>query len=344
MTLYKLENNQLNNINEIQFSNIKILEKDLQNLIMKQPNILGEELLIISEEYSDWEESQKRVDLLAIDQDGNLVVIELKRDNGFHMDLQAIRYAAMLSQLTYDKAISTYKRFLQKYNPSEADQAEILINRFISGLNEDNGEFAKDIRIILVSNYFSKEITSSALWLRSKGVDMKCIKLTPYLDQETQAIYIDSDVIIPLREVDEYLIAIQDKKENQKQFRTSMSYQKDQTKYDFKGTIYGKGQLVLNVIRDFVNEHPEISFEQLKTAFPDSLQGSHGVIIDFDQAEDVNDLDKKHKRYFNKDDQIISLNNHQQILVCNQWGIGNINQFIEQVQKLYNNSNIIQRI
>ena len=52
--------------------------------------------LVISEEFSDWEDSKKRIDLLGIDSDANLVIIELKRtEDGSYMDLQAIRYAAI---------------------------------------------------------------------------------------------------------------------------------------------------------------------------------------------------------------------------------------------------------
>ena len=36
--------------------------------------------LVIADEFSDWEDSRRRIDLLAIDRNANLVVIELKRD------------------------------------------------------------------------------------------------------------------------------------------------------------------------------------------------------------------------------------------------------------------------
>jgi hypothetical protein len=48
---------------------------------------------------SDWEDSSRSIDLLCIDKQANLVVIELKRtEDGGHMELQAIRYAAMVSK------------------------------------------------------------------------------------------------------------------------------------------------------------------------------------------------------------------------------------------------------
>ncbi|KAF0786760.1 hypothetical protein L246_08965, partial [Salmonella enterica subsp. enterica serovar Worthington str. BCH-5715] len=57
-------------------------------------------------------------------------------------------------------------------------------------------DFGKDIRIVLASADFSKELTTplslshiavvvnsllkSAIWLRDKGVDIRCVRLTPY--------------------------------------------------------------------------------------------------------------------------------------------------------------------
>jgi hypothetical protein len=45
-----------------------------------------------AEEYGLFEDSRRRMDLLALDHTGTLVVIELKRtDDGGHMELQALR-------------------------------------------------------------------------------------------------------------------------------------------------------------------------------------------------------------------------------------------------------------
>ncbi|HHQ4314606.1 TPA: hypothetical protein ACSP7Z_005346, partial [Serratia fonticola] len=75
---------------------------DLQEAIKKNIEILSPDCLVISEEFSDWEDSRRRIDLLAIDKQANLVVIELKRDEvGAHMELQALRYAAMISTMSF---------------------------------------------------------------------------------------------------------------------------------------------------------------------------------------------------------------------------------------------------
>jgi RecB family endonuclease NucS len=53
-------------------------ENMIQNWIERQPDLLGLELLIIGREVVA--PDRGRVDLLGIDQDGNLAILELKRD------------------------------------------------------------------------------------------------------------------------------------------------------------------------------------------------------------------------------------------------------------------------
>ncbi len=61
------------------------------------------------------EDSRRRIDLLGLDKEANLVIIELKRtEDGGHMELQAIRYAAMVSTLTFEKIVEIYGDYLEK--------------------------------------------------------------------------------------------------------------------------------------------------------------------------------------------------------------------------------------
>ena len=83
--------------------------QDLQRLLRSQIEIVSPDTLIISEEFSQWEDSNRRIDLLGIDKNANLVVIELKRtEDGGHMELQSIRYAAMISAMTFERAVEVY--------------------------------------------------------------------------------------------------------------------------------------------------------------------------------------------------------------------------------------------
>jgi hypothetical protein len=61
---------------------------DLQRLLRDNIKALSEDLLVVAEEFGEWEDARRRIDLLAVDKAGRLVVIELKRtDDGGHMEL-----------------------------------------------------------------------------------------------------------------------------------------------------------------------------------------------------------------------------------------------------------------
>ena len=107
MPIYNLEKNKLVKVDETSFSSEGILERNhLQAAIKDQIQIIAPDCLVIAEEFSEWSGSQRRIDLLAVDKNANLVVIELKRnESGKHMDLQALRYAAMVSTLRKETQI-----------------------------------------------------------------------------------------------------------------------------------------------------------------------------------------------------------------------------------------------
>src|SRR5687768_2995593 len=108
MPIYEVTSNQLKKIEETSFREARIRERaDLQRLLRNQIEVIAPDTLIIAEEFSEWEDSNRRIDLLALDRDANLVVIEIKRtEDGGHMELQALRYSAMVSNMTFEKAVA----------------------------------------------------------------------------------------------------------------------------------------------------------------------------------------------------------------------------------------------
>ena len=45
--------------------------KDIQRLLREQISVLDERLMVIAEEFGDWLDSSRRIDLLCIDRDAN---------------------------------------------------------------------------------------------------------------------------------------------------------------------------------------------------------------------------------------------------------------------------------
>ena len=68
-----------NKIREVDFASLGLQERDIQDWVVANPGILGDDLLIIAKEFSDFDRTKERLDLLAVDPDGKLVIIELKR-------------------------------------------------------------------------------------------------------------------------------------------------------------------------------------------------------------------------------------------------------------------------
>jgi len=209
MALFKIAGDKVELIKETTFAEENIKERgDLQRMLLDNIRVISGSLMVITEEFGEWDDSKRRIDILAIDQDANLVVIELKRtQDGGHMELQAIRYAAMVSTLTFDQVVDIHDKFLT--DKGKASDARASILEFLEWKEVDEEQFANDVRIILVAADFSKEITSTVLWLNSRDLDITCMRVKPYkLGEE---IVLDVQQLIPLPEAVEFQVRVREK-------------------------------------------------------------------------------------------------------------------------------------
>jgi hypothetical protein len=153
MPIYEFANEEIRALLKTTFSQMQLQERrDLQRLLRANISVVAPDTLVIAEEFGDWDESRRRIDLLGIDRDANLVVIELKRtEDGGHMELQAIRYAAMVSTMTFDQAADVFSRYLAQIGKADTDaRAELL--EFLGWDEPDEDAFAQDVRIVLASS------------------------------------------------------------------------------------------------------------------------------------------------------------------------------------------------
>lgn len=221
MALYEITPEKFNKISETAFDLAGLRERfDLQRLLRSQIEVIAPDTLVIAEEFGDWEESKRRIDLLAIDKDANIVVIELKRtDDGGHMDLQALRYAAMVSTMNFDNAVEIYGRYLASHGQPEDARKAIL--SFLDWEEPDEDLFAQDVRILLASANFSKELTTAVMWLNKRELDIRCIRIIPYHDNGR--VLIDVQQVVPLPEARDYIIKIREKEHKERQERNERS-------------------------------------------------------------------------------------------------------------------------
>ena len=196
----------------VSFSDINIKERaDLEEWVVKHPELLGEDLLIITNEFSKFDGSNRRLDILALDTEGVVVVIELKLDaTKSFADLQAIRYAAFCSTMTMDDVLA----LLAKFENSGKENASEKVREFLDV--EELPELGNRPRIILAAGSMDdQELTSSVLWLRNFGVDISCVELAPYRIPDLYQIILVPRIIIPIPEAKEYQIRVQEKEVSQ---------------------------------------------------------------------------------------------------------------------------------
>lgn len=191
------------------FAAEQVLERaDLQRALRANISVLDEDLLVVAEEFGDFADVRRRIDLLCVDREGQLVVIELKRtEDGGHMELQALRYAAMLSTMTFDQLADTFQRYLLQVRPEKADTARATLADFLEDAGGEDTILERRVRIMLVSGGFDPQITTTVLWLNDiYGLDITCIRLVPY--RVDHRLLLDVQQVIPLPEAEALMVRL----------------------------------------------------------------------------------------------------------------------------------------
>ena len=216
--MFKVEvsENRLVRLEKRRFADLNLREQDhLQEWIAGAPDALGEELLIVQKEFAGFADTHERLDLLALDKDGQLVVIENKLDDsGRDVVWQGLKYVAYCSTLKKAEIVEIYQSYLDRW--SENQNAMENLCDFLGAediddmvLNEGNNQ-----RLMLVAADFRKEVTATVLWLIGHGIRVQCFRTSPYsLGEE---ILVDLQQIIPVPEAADYMIGMVKKESEEK--------------------------------------------------------------------------------------------------------------------------------
>lgn len=195
-------------------SSAGIKEEILRDLLVRHLDKLDKErrLMVLACEYTNWSDANRRIDVLAIDDNRNLVVVELKRTNdGGHAELQALRYAAMLSTHTFANVVQAlWQHRLKTDKEATAAQAEADLLEFLDKMDASEVTLGKIPRIILVAQGFSTEVTSTALWLMEHmPIEIACytVALYPYNDE----CLLHFDLLLPLPQQADYFVKVREK-------------------------------------------------------------------------------------------------------------------------------------
>lgn len=330
MALYQITENSLQPLSATSFQQENLWERrDLQRLLKANIEALSTDIMVIAEEFGEWEQSGRRIDLLAVDRDANLVIVELKRtDDGGHMELQAIRYAAMVANMTWEQAQNAFKKYLQENN-SDFD-AETKLCEFFGWDTPQEDDFAQNVRIILASANFSKEITTSVLWLNERELDISCVRLS--LHKLNDQLVLSADQIIPLPEAESYQIEVRQKRREERSSRKdkkdrslfSISFNGEPYEENFKKSDIGyftvmfvkDKNLLSREIFDFLRDDTSCSFKLIK------------------QVDEMTETEKRYSKYrFTKEPDLVF--EGQDYYVARNWGVNNVQKLISKMEEKF---------
>ncbi len=344
MPIYRLDSNQIIPIKRTTFAQQGMRERDdLQALLKAQIGVISPDTLVVAEEYGGWEDSRRRIDLLGIDKKANLVVIELKRtEGGGHIELQVIRYAEMVSALTFDRLVEEYEQYLRRNGLDEDATANLL--EFLGWEEPDEEQFGQEVRTVLASADFSKELTTSVMWLNELGLDIRCVRMDTYTHNgET---LLDVQRVIPVPEVSDYQARIREKKQKEQKSR---GHTRDYTKYDVdiagkKFPVQHKRWMMFHIVSGVLENGgtPEQVMKAVhwRKIF-EVLEGELGVgqVYRTLMEKDTGGKLPRAKRFFCDDGEFFPTRGKTYVLT-NQWGGNDVLEAAGSLQKTFPELNI----
>lgn len=210
--------NRIEKIESTTFKQLGFKEREnLQEWIANNPSCLNEDLLIIQKEFDGFNDTNERLDLLALDKQGNLVIIENKLDDtGRDVTWQVLKYASYCATLNATQIVTIFGQYLSKIG-SQQSAEEVLEDFFETEDFRKNLNIGNSQRIMLVAGEFRKEVTSTVLWLLNYGLRVQCYKATPYKLQEQ--LFLNMEQIIPIKEAEGFVISMANKSREEVEFQ-----------------------------------------------------------------------------------------------------------------------------
>ncbi len=217
--------NRIQPLETRRFSELGFSErKHLQEWLANHPQALtqddGDDLLIIQKEFDGFDDTRERLDLLAIDKQGNLVIIENKLDDsGRDVVWQALKYASYCANLKKQQVVEIFQRYLDEQARQEAKEPESAQSVLLEFLGAEDLQSVqintlKSQRLILVAAKYRKEVTNTVLWLSQFGIDCRCFKVTLY--QTGDELFLNVEQIIPTPEATDFMIGMIAKEDEEK--------------------------------------------------------------------------------------------------------------------------------
>lgn len=176
-------------------------------------------LLIVGQQVRDKE--GRRSDLVALDSEGCVLLIEIKRDRKDMearkepLEFQAVRYAANYALITtpedlVDKLFAPYiKKHWDEYHEHHKTETQLgreILEGFLTGNKIEELDFNQRQRIVLIASDFDDETLSACAWLCKNKVDLRCLTISPF--KYSDQYYLKIEQKIPPPPLDSYFVEV----------------------------------------------------------------------------------------------------------------------------------------
>ena len=268
------------------------------------------------------------------------IVIENKvesKENGKHKD-QTIKYFNFCEDYYKDK--NKYFDPIYIFLEPTYNKTKPKCNNYLILTYQDLVDYVIEPTMIRCTNQICKDNIRTYLQCLTYQIDNEKGDQIMAISSEEKSMLLDF-----LRENKDIFLAslelLDDNdfdEESKDKLKGAINNTTDKTKYDYNGkTGLGKGKLVLEVIKQYCKDKPQITYNQLKSDFPNKLvnNGKKGLVeLECNVSDKEKGLNGERKRYFT--DEPITLENGDVVLVNNQWKIDNIEKFINHCKNVLN--------
>lgn len=149
----------------------RVSEAKLEGWLIANPELAGEQLLVLGSQLAEFAEDKDRLDILALDRNGEIVLLELKVDSAFRLtDLQALAYAAGYSSLPPSHFVDLLRKRLDRQSDTpgstSSEDAQARIADFVDVVDEfDEWAPSRRVRIKLIAPDYPKRVLNTVKWL-----------------------------------------------------------------------------------------------------------------------------------------------------------------------------------
>ncbi len=174
-----------------------LTQDELDTLITCIPNVLGEELLLLDYQYRSFTRYDNRADILALSDEGQLVIIGFRQGVADDAELKTLEYAANLSDKKIREVAAIYAEgAAHKDEGLTVDQARKILQHHLK-----DSRIHSEPRIVILARDVRPALANTILWLHSRGLDISYVRFQAYVAESTWIIDVNHQEAVPSAEV-----------------------------------------------------------------------------------------------------------------------------------------------